>query len=245
MHAFLTLIRYKKRYVYFALTAMALHRIPLILSRKIRFHKTLGCGLGDTFSKKADWQQYGLLTVVEDKSGGAVLSQNIETIRSSIYGKFITGWWRFFGCELYTLVLKPIEGHGLWDGREAFGPLPPKSDYEGTIGILTRATLDGSKRGRFWEHVEAVSNDMRKADGYLFSVGIGETPFLRQATFSVWESKAKMKAFAYGMHNHVDVIQKTRKEAWYKEDMFVRFRIIKADGSLNGKNPLSSVFINK
>ena len=239
MYAFLTLVRYKRRYIYFALTAMALHRIPLILNRKIKFHKALGCGMGDTFSKKADWQQYGLLAVVDETTGKNAIPLEVGALRRRIYGRFITGWWRFFGCELFTLSLEPIEGHGLWDGKEAFGSLPTKSDYEGRIGILTRATINGSKSGRFWEHVEAVSNDMRKADGYLFSVGVGETPFLRQATFSVWESKAKMKAFAYGMHHHVDVIQKTRKEAWYKEDMFVRFRIERADGTISGRKPLN------
>jgi len=239
MKAFLTLVRYRKRFIYFALTAMALHRIPLILSRKVKFHKALGCGQGDTFSKQADWQQYGLLAVVDSASGTSALSLSADAMRKKIYGSFITAWWKFFDCEICTLALQPIEGHGLWDGKKAFGELPVKSDYEGMIGILTRATIHGSKRKRFWEHVEGASNDMRKADGYLFSVGIGETPFLRQATFSVWESKAKMKQFAYSMPHHVDVIQKTRKENWYKEDMFVRFKILRTDGTIRGRKPLN------
>lgn len=238
MTAFLTFARYKKRHIYFALTAMALHRIPLILSRKVKFHKALGCGQGDTFSKKADWQQYGLLAIVEDSLVINEPTLAIQQLRKKIYGRFVTAWWKFFGCELYTLVLKPIEGHGSWDGEKPFGELPVKTDYEGQIAVLTRATIHGSKRKRFWEHVEGASNDMRKADGYIFSIGVGETPFLKQATFSVWESKAKMKQFAYGMSHHVDVIQKTRKESWYKEDMFVRFRIERAEGTIRGRQPL-------
>jgi hypothetical protein len=46
MHAVLTIIRYKKRFIYFALMAMAIHRLPLLLNKKIKFHKTLGCGQG-------------------------------------------------------------------------------------------------------------------------------------------------------------------------------------------------------
>jgi hypothetical protein len=238
MTALLTFVRYKRRYIYFALTAMAIHRIPLIFNSKIRFHKTLGCGQGDTFSQKADWQQYGLLAIVEENRPENATELSIQDLQRKIYGRLITGWWKFFGCELYTLVLNPIEGHGTWDGKKAFGDLPVKTDYEGQIAVLTRATIQRSKRKRFWEHVEGASDDMRKADGYIFSIGVGETPFLKQATFSVWESKAKMKQFAYGMPHHVDVIQKTRKEAWYKEDMFVRFRIVRAEGTIRGIQPL-------
>ncbi|HMO32368.1 MAG TPA: spheroidene monooxygenase [Lacibacter sp.] len=239
MYAVLTLIRYRKPFVYFALTAMALHRIPLLLNRRIRFHKTLGCGKGGTFSRQPDWQQYGLLVVL-DEADAQFLSGDTghRELQRRAYGRFITGWWHFFGCETWTLVLRPIEGHGHWDGREAFGPLPPKSDYEGMIGILTRATLRRNKQHRFWEHVEAVSNDMRRADGFLFSVGIGETPWLRQATFSMWESKRQMKEFAYKTHQHADVIRKTRSEDWYSEDMFVRFQLLRSIGTLEGRNPL-------
>ena len=238
MTAFLTLIRYKRRYIYFALVAMDIHRIPLIFNPKIKFHKTLGCGKGDSFSEQADWQQYGLLAVVEQSDEKIVLGLPIDKLRNKIYGRLITAWWKCFGCELCTIALKPIEAHGSWDGKKAFGLLPVKTDYEGQIAVLTRATIHRSKRKRFWEHVEDASNDMRKADGYIFSIGIGETPFLKQATFSVWESKAKMKQFAYSMPHHVDVIQKTRKEAWYKEDMFVRFQILRSEGTIKGRQPL-------
>jgi len=238
MYAFLTLVRYRKRFIYFALTAMAIHRIPLLFNRRVKFHKTLGCGKGVSFSKKADWQQYGLLVVVEEKEGEKALALPADQWRKQIYGRFISAWWQFFGCECYMIALKPIEGHGLWDGKKAFGELPAKTDYEGPIAVLTRATIRRSKYERFWEHVEDASNEMLKAPGYLYSVGIGETPFLKQATFSVWESKAQMKAFAYGMQHHKAVIQKTRKENWYGEDMFVRFKVLNTFGSIRGIEPL-------
>jgi hypothetical protein len=47
-----------------------------------------------------------------------------------------------------------------------------------------------------------------------------------------------MKNFAYSMKEHSEVIKKTRKENWYKEDMFVRFNIIETTGKINGINPL-------
>jgi ElaB/YqjD/DUF883 family membrane-anchored ribosome-binding protein len=46
-----------------------------------------------------------------------------------------------------------------------------------------------------------------------------------------------MKAFAYQMHQHQDVIKKTKKENWYSEDMFVRFIPIQTIGTINGSDP--------
>ncbi|MEL4383258.1 hypothetical protein, partial [Shewanella algae] len=54
---------------------------------------------------------------------------------------FLLAWWRFFGCEKWELVLNPVEGHGYWDGKKVFGELPRKTDYEGPIAVLTRATI--------------------------------------------------------------------------------------------------------
>jgi hypothetical protein len=50
-----------------------------------------------------------------------------------------------------------------------------------------------------------------------------------------------MKAFAYGSKEHADVIRKTRKEDWYSEELFARFKIISSSGKLNGIDPLSKI----
>jgi len=97
---------------------------------------------------------------------------------------------------------------------------------EGPIGILTRASIRFSKAKEFWNNVAAVQAQMSQAKGLLYSVGIGEMPYLRQATFSIWENIESMKSFAYQSADHVATIQKTRSENWYREEMFIRFRVI-------------------
>ena len=82
---------------------------------------------------------------------------------------------------------------------------------------------------------------MNSADGLITSIGIGELPFIKQATFSIWQSKEKMKHFAYQMHQHTEVIKKTRDEKWYSEDMFVRFKPLKVTGSIKGASPLQEM----
>ena len=135
-------------------------------------------------------------------------------------------------------MLEAIEGHGSWDGKQCFGELPKQTDYEGLIAVLTRATIRFKSLRRFWKNIDKVASQMAVADGYITSLGIGEVPFIKQATFSIWESKAHMKQFAYQAHDHAEVIRKTRKEDWYSEDMFVRFKILASLGTLHGKTPL-------
>lgn len=116
--------------------------------------------------------------------------------------------------------------------------MPVKSAYEGPIAILTRATIRLSKLAPFWRNVASVANQMAGAKGFITSVGIGEMPLIKQATFSIWQSKEDMKNFAYQMKEHKEVIVKTRTEKWYSEDMFTRFKIQKSTGTIKGMNPL-------
>ncbi|MEI7963795.1 MAG: spheroidene monooxygenase [Chitinophagaceae bacterium] len=226
----LTIIRYRKAFIFFAILSMALFRLPLWMNRQISFWKLMGSGKNGSFDKTPDWQQWAILVV-----------HRSDMSRSSfheLYGSFIAKWIKMLGCETWTVIMEPIEGHGTWDGEKAFGALPPKSNYAGMIGILTRATIRVSKLKAFWSNVPAVSNKMSGATGLICSLGIGEIPLIKQATFSVWESKEAMQQFAYQMKEHAEVVRKTRQENWYSEEMFTRFRIIHESGTIKGINPL-------
>ena len=236
MQVTLTIIRYQKRYIYFAVLAMAAHRFPFWFNKNISFFKLLGCGKNGTFDKHPDWQQWGILAV--NRQSLNITETSDENLIQQLYGSFIGKWMRFFKCETWTIFLEPIEGHGSWDGKQPFGDLEKNTPYEGPIAILTRATIRLSKLKSFWQNVNGVAGQMANADGLISSIGIGELPFIKQATFSVWQSKDAMKQFAYQMHQHTEVIKKTRKENWYSEDMFVRFKPVKTFGTIKGSNPL-------
>jgi len=244
MIATLTILRYRKRFIPFALLSMALFRLPLWLNKKISFYKLLGCGKNGTFDKHPDWQQWGVLAVgsselvVGSKESAAGDSKSLY---KRLYGSFIGNWISLFGCEAWTIFLEPIEGHGTWDGKKPFGELPFQTEYDGKIAVLTRATIRLSRLKNFWANVNSVASQMANAEGFISSLGIGEMPRIKQATFSIWENKTTMKAFAYQMREHQEVIRKTREEKWYSEDMFVRFRIIKTVGSIRGIDPALSI----
>ncbi len=241
MEVSLTILRYRRRYIPFAFLAMALFRLPLWRNKNITFYKLMGSGKNGTFDKTPDLQQWAIMAAYD--SGNLQDSGMLKQagyIRQ-LYGSFIAGWVRFFKCEVWTVLLEPTEGHGKWDGKEPFGQLPKQSSLPGAVAVLTRATIRLSRLKQFWANVDGVASRMSGADGFITSLGIGEVPWIKQATFSVWQSREAMRNFAYKMKEHAEVVRKTHSEKWYSEDMFVRFRILDSTGTINKQNPFDGL----
>ena len=217
----LTILRYRTRFIPFALAAMAVHRAPMSRQKGCSFWQLLGSGKNGTFSLSPDWQQWGLLAVWDDQ----------KAFEQFYKHSTIAQWWDKYGCERWIVLCEPLQSHGKWDGKEPFES--NNENYNGPIAILTRATIRFNRLKNFWANVNEVSDLMKKAPGYILSLGIGERPFYKQATFSVWRSPEDMKAFAYGSKEHAEVIKKTREEGWYSEELFARFKPIMSMGTLN------------
>ena len=227
MIASLTMVRYRKRFIPFALMAMAMHRAPMTRQKGCSFWQLVGSGKHGTFSLKPDWQQWGLLAVWDDREAF-----------DRFYGdSFVSRWWNRFGCEKWTILCEPLQSHGAWEGKEPFGNISVQG-YEGPVAVLTRATVRLNRLKNFWSNVDDVSELMRRSPGYIMSLGIGERPLYRQATFSIWNSLDDVKIFAYGSKEHSEVIRKTRDEGWYSEELFARFKLIACTGTLNNADPL-------
>ncbi|WP_026898391.1 DUF3291 domain-containing protein [Daejeonella oryzae] len=233
----LTIVRYRPLFVPLALLAMALHRIPLTFTKNCSFWKLVGCGKNGSFDLNPDWQQWGLLAVwnsMDDYEKFNKLS-------------FISGWWKIFCKEQWTILGEPLHSHGKWSGKEPFKSFKNdvtakrKTDYQGPVAILTRATIRINKLRNFWNNVDSVASIMAKAPGYIHSFGIGEAPVFMQATFSIWNSVEDVKNFAYKSKEHAEVIAKTRKENWYSEELFARFIPLSISGTLNGVDPLEGL----
>lgn len=233
--AILTVVRYPKWAIPFAIFSMAIFRLPLWLSKKNSFYKLMGSGKNGTFDKTPDWQQWAALLVapaemMEDTNKALANSKlamnNNPSDTISLVPSFLKAYWKLFNCQINTFILEPIEGHGFWDGKQVFGSLPKQTSYDGKIAVLTRATIRLSKLKAFWGNVGSVATQMNGAKGFITSYGIGEIPFIKQATFSIWENKTDLKNFAYKMKEHAEVVRKTHAEKWYSEEMFVRFKVV-------------------
>ncbi len=230
MYATICIIRYPTFTAFFGFLSMALFRLPLYFNKQMVFYKLMGSGKNGSFDKTPDLKQWAIFTVHKNSTE----QQGIK----ELYGSFIHTWIKLFGCETCLFSLTAQEGHGQWDGKNLPGKANRDPDANGKIAVLTRATIRLSKLRYFWKNVAPVARQMNAAPGLLFSVGIGEIPWIKQATFSIWESKEEMKAFAYGTKMHSSVVKRTRQEKWYSEDMFVRFSVNSYQGTNKGLDPL-------
>jgi hypothetical protein len=118
---------------------MPAFRLPLINNNKISFFKLLGCGRSGSFDIHPDWQQYGIFSVSDSKDLFPFEHDRFEAWKQDYYGKFITGWWKFFGCETWTIILEPILSHGRWGGIEPFTPdLQTQTSKVGVLEVRER-----------------------------------------------------------------------------------------------------------
>ncbi len=227
----ISIVRYRTLFIPLAVLAMAIHRIPLSLNKACTFWKLMGCGKNGSFDLTPDWQQWALMAVWTSEEDFTKFYKN----------SFISWWWKRFTKEQWTLLSVPLASHGKWDGIDPFKMDSYEVNYKGPVAVLTRATIRLNKLNQFWGNVEPVAEIMKKAPGFITSVGIGEAPFFRQATLSIWKNMDSMKAFAYGSAEHAEVIRKTRKLDWYSEELFARFRILSGEGSNKGIDPIKEI----
>jgi hypothetical protein len=145
-------------------------------------------------------------------------------------------WFDRHCDERAALSLRPLSARGTWDGRQPFAaPDPePGTDGSGPVLVLTRSTLRLSRAVRFYRAVPGVAADLRGAPGCRVAFGIGEAPVRRQGTVSIWASAAQMTAFAYHSPHHRAAIAATPEQRWYAEELFARFAVVGATGSIDG-----------
>jgi hypothetical protein len=214
---------------FWALQQMWAGRFFLRKTPGICFYKILGSGAGEGFGAAPDFSVYCLLAVWEEQKSAETFFQK---------GKYFLRYKK--QCQEYcTWYLLPSVSHGKWEGQNPFGKGLPVEDGE-PVAILTRATLRWHRIGVFRRSVPAASNAVTSAPGCVFASGVGEWPLIQQATFSVWQTAAHMKAYAYQHPAHRTAIQKTKEYDWYKEELFARFRLFRQEGTWNGR-PLEEI----
>lgn len=219
----------------------ALRRVP-----GLRFGRLLGTGRGRTMSASADLRRWAIFAVWQDEA-------TADRFAGTRLGQRWDG-----AAERFDVLLRPIGAHGRWSGVDPLvgddsstnrSPSPDESSTnrspgggaeapDGPIAVLTRATVRWRQLPAFLRAVPTVDAHLATADGLLETVGIGEVPVGRQATFSLWRDASSMQRFAYRAAEHVDVVQRTRDEGWYGEEWFARFAPIRWSGTWDGERPL-------
>jgi hypothetical protein len=211
-----------------ALLRMAADRRPLRRTPGLAFGKLLGTGSGRTFTvRDADPRRWALLGVWESAAAADAFAD----------GPFVRRWRRL-AEEEFTARLLPLAARGRWSGREPFGRPEPRR-WDGPVAAITRARLVPRRALAFWRAVPPVSADLHAAPGLRLALGIGEAPIGLQGTVSVWDSAAALNDFAYGRAPHAEAIRRTAAEGWYAEELFARFALVSATGTVGGGEPLA------
>ena len=197
----------------------------------LQFFKLLGSGKGRVFSLTPDFFLYGLMATWKSEAQADTFFAHSDIIRE----------YQEHCNETWTVKLQPLKAHGQWDGQSPFVPATDKVDIPGPLAVLTRASINLQALPAFWKHGKETSKALENAPGLLAAIGLGELPFVRQATFSIWENEQQMVQYAYQNAHHQQVIRKTRQDKWYSEELFARFRVISATGTWKGRNPLENL----
>ncbi|MHB1738873.1 MAG: monooxygenase [Actinomycetes bacterium] len=208
-----------------ALLRMAGGRFRLHSVAGLRFAKLLGTGSGRTFTRRdADLRHWALLACWETPADADAFA-----------GGALHRSWDAIATELLALRLRPLSSRGRWSNREPFGT-PAPVPWGGPVVALTRARIRPTQWGRFWTSVPPVSTDLRQAAGLRLAIGIGEAPVGLQGTLSVWDSAAAVAEFAYRRAAHREAIRRPAATGWYAEELFARFALLRATGTVHGQS---------
>ena len=208
-----------------AFLAMARDRGPVRHVPGLTFAKLLGTGTGRTFTPRdADPRHWGLLACWSDSASADAFEESSVARRWAARSRH---------GERLRIVMAPWASRGTWAGRQPFGA-PLSQPYEGPVAAITRARIKPSRTRAFWSAVPPVSTRLHESSGLITSLGIGEAPVGLQGTFSLWESAAAVRAFAHRSPEHLAVIAQTRRTGWYAEELFARFVVHSATGTLRG-----------
>jgi heme-degrading monooxygenase HmoA len=146
--------------------------------------------------------------------------------------------WNDAASETCVLELEPLSSRGRWSRREPFGR-PARNDTGERVAVLTRARLRPRTAATFWRAIPPVASELATQSGLRLSLGVGEAPVGWQGTFSVWDSAAAVRHFAYSSPEHLQAIEHTTTVGWYAEELFARFAVLASSGTVDGIDPLS------
>ena len=183
-----------------------------------------------------DHQAYSVADESNSAEDELIIEQNLAQLLQYVkqlkpaYQEVIQMRWRKGSISEFRAVLEPISSHGKWAGKEPF--VATAKDWDGQVVAITRARIKWSQNFRFWSSVPPVTVSLKSAPGLVAAIGIGEAPIGLQGTFSLWESAAAIREFAYKGAAHQKAIADTSAYNWYSEELFARFAVREVRGTL-------------
>ena len=211
-----------------AFVQMGFARMYLSQITGLTFYKLFGTGSDEgftfNFNPLTNSGVYAILAVWTNEQ-----SARNSMLESKIFKKY-----KARSAQNWTIFLKPISVRGSWDGKVPF--LPQNDNTSGQIVALTRATIKFTTLLKFWKKVPDVQQLIRSDKNVLFKIGLGEVPGRQQVTFSIWPSQSTMDTFARHNGAHAEAIKAVRRDKWFSEELYARFKIFDEIGAWEVKH---------
>jgi spheroidene monooxygenase len=193
----------------------------------LKMAKVLGSGREGGFGLAPSATHQGLFCVFDGQDRAA----------DFLADSAIVAAYRRHAREFCSVLLRPTSSRGSWDGLSlsvaAVDGSSAQADPSRPVAALTRASIKAVRAWDFWRMTPAAQRSLEHAEGCRLSVGLGEAPLLRQATFSIWDSTAAMAAYAR-QGAHQAAILASLNGQHFSESMFVRFDVLQIRGHWKG-----------
>ena len=197
-------------------------RLGLWKTPGLTFYKHMGSGKNGGFSIHPSGTHQALFCVFQDITSLEEFYQSSRLIR----------WYRAHAQDFFSVKLKAYSIKGQWSG---FAPhITAEAPTAGPIVSITRASIKPLYCIPFWRKQPAAEISLEQSSGCIIAAGVGEAPFFRQATFTIWESQAAMDQYAR-QGAHQNAIRASLSGHYFSESMFSRYIPFDADGSWKGR----------
>ncbi len=224
-----TIFRYPPGQRLWAFTLMGRARRPLAATAGLGFHRLLGSGSGLGFSLMPDFGRYALLAIWASEQAADDFFAAAPLLARC----------REHGAELWTVKLLTLRTRGLWAHAQPFSVHPHELPPGLPRVVLTRASLRLRAMPGFWLRVPAINRSLAAAPGLRLALGVGELPWVRPVTFSMWDNDACLERFAYQGSCHHAGARAALERRWFSEDLFTRFAAIASQGRIAGQDQLA------
>jgi hypothetical protein len=189
----------------------------------LQFFKVLGSGFEGGFSTKPSLHKQGLFCVFDSEH---------HAMQFRAHSKLVQAYMNH-SREFFAVSLNAYSTRGSWANTQL--DITAKAPVSGPIASLTRASIKPLKANAFWKKAQPAEVSINQSEGVILSAGLGEAPYLRQATFTIWEDETALNTYAQ-QGAHLAAIKAAYGQQYFSESMFTRFTPSDMEGTWRGKH---------
>ncbi|NQW58713.1 MAG: spheroidene monooxygenase [Polynucleobacter sp.] len=220
--AVLCLIDYKPKSLTWGLLRFVIGRFDLRHIPGLQFYKILGSGFQGGFDVRPSFHKQGLFCLFDSLANAQEFLNHSPLIKD----------YQKHAREFFTVTLQAYSSKGSWAGNAI--SVCATEPANSPIAAITRASIHPLRAKAFWSKAPPAELELQNSPGCLLAAGLGEAPYFRQATFTIWESAQHMDQYAR-QGAHLEAIRSALQGQYFSESMFTRFKPMNPQGTWRGQ----------